>query len=264
MLNSAVRYHLTLKSSNEKTGPIPVSTSGAQTCPTACPFQKNGCYADGGPLAMHWAKVTAGARGDGFATFCARIAALPAGQLWRMNQAGDLPGAGDAIAPAAMRKLVAANRGRRGFTYTHKPMRTLQNRRAVQHANAEGFTVNLSANNLQHADELSALGIAPVVVVLPAEASANTVTPSGRKVVVCPATQRDDVTCATCKLCANNSATRPIVGFPAHGSSARRASVASIKWHGVKVPKARKALKSADGARRHASLSDIRERRQAS
>ena len=224
-----MHYHLTPVSGNAKTGPIPVSTTSAATCPTACPFRKSGCYADGGPLAMHWAQVTSGNRGTDLDSFCSSIAALPDGTLWRHNQAGDLPGSGNTINGKALSQLVRANIGKRGFTYTHKPM-TAKNRLAVQRANAAGFTVNLSANNLAHADALAALAIAPVVVVLPADQTANTVTPKGRNVVVCPATIRDDVTCAKCQLC-QRQGNRPIIGFPAHGSSARKASAVAIKFH---------------------------------
>jgi hypothetical protein len=137
-----------------------------------------------------------------------------------MNQAGDLPGHGDAIDHAAVDDIVAANRGRRGFTYTHKPM-TAENADTVRCANANGFTVNLSANDLAHADELADLGVGPVAAVLPKDQTANTVTPKGRKVIVCPATVRDDVSCSTCQLCARQRDF--IVGFPAHGASSRKA-----------------------------------------
>ncbi len=213
--------HITLKSANAKTGPIPVSTTSALSCPDACPLKKSGCYADGGPLALHWAAVTAGARGVDWITFCASIAALPAGQLWRHNQAGDLPGLNNTINPAALEMLVLANLGRRGFTYTHKPM-TPENARLVRSANDRGFTVNLSANDLAHADELAETGAGPVVTLLPADAPAETRTPAGRIVVTCPAQLRDDVSCATCQLC--QRADRPtIVGFLAHGTGAKKA-----------------------------------------
>ena len=219
---TTINVHLTARSSNVKTGPIPVSTSGAQTCPNSCPFKKNGCYADGGPLAMHWRKVTEGERGTEWATFCDTIKALPAGQVWRHNQAGDLPGDGDNIDAAALWQLVQANGDSRGFTYTHYDMTDADNAAAVELANLYGFTVNLSGNDLQHADELAALDIAPVVVVLDASVTENTETPAGRKVVVCPATQRDDVTCASCKMCQRQRDV--IIGFPAHGSAKRKAS----------------------------------------
>lgn len=216
------RVHLTLKSSNAKTGPIPVSTTSARTCPDACPFKKSGCYADGGPLAIHWAKVTGGRAGDDWDTFCGKVATLPDGQLWRHNQAGDLPGEGDAIDIVALRLLVTANEGKRGFTYTHKPM-TDANASAVDVANTLGFTVNLSANSPRHADELAELGVGPVVTVLPADTAERVLqTPAGRTISVCPATYRDNVSCSTCGLCQRRGR-KSIVGFPAHGSSKRKA-----------------------------------------
>jgi hypothetical protein len=71
-------YHLTLKSRNAKTGPIPVSTSARTTCPPSCLFNNgNGCYAASGPLALHWAKVSDGRAGTDYDTFVSSIGALP-------------------------------------------------------------------------------------------------------------------------------------------------------------------------------------------
>lgn len=215
-------FHLTIKSRNVKTGPIPVSTSTSETCPTSCPFNAgNGCYAASGPLALFWRKVSENKAGESFGAFLDKIRALPAGQLWRHNQAGDLAGNGDTLDIAALAALVSANAGKRGFTYTHKPLELASERQAIAQANASGFTVNLSANDLGHADRLADLAIAPIVVVLPADAKQNTITPAGRKVVVCPATIREDVSCADCGLCARLR--DAIVGFPAHGTSKRKA-----------------------------------------
>lgn len=216
-----MNVHLTRKSENAKTGPIPVSTTSSDTCPDVCPLKSGGgCYAEYGPLAIHWRKVTAGNSGGNWAEFCSKIAALPDGQLWRHNQAGDLPGINNVIDAVAMAQLIYANIGKRGFTFTHKPMNAA-NQDAVVMANRYGFTVNLSANNIAHADELKALGIAPVTVILPQDAPHKQVTPAGNIVIVCPAQTHDDVTCESCQLCAR--ATRPtIIGFLAHGTGAKK------------------------------------------
>lgn len=216
-----MRVGFTLKSMNKKTGEIPVTISPSNTCPSACPLRGSGCYADIGPLAIFWRRVDHN-KGLTWDKFCDAISQLPEGTVWRHNQAGDLPGEGNRIDRTALAKLVRANRNRRGFTYTHKPL-TQKNISAIKSANSRGFTINLSANNLKHADELADKKIAPVVVLLPSNATENTTTPKGRKVVVCPATQRDDVTCKTCKLCAIQ--TRDvIIGFPAHGVRKRQAT----------------------------------------
>jgi hypothetical protein len=153
------------------------------------------------------------------------IAGLPAGQLYRHNQAGDLPGLGERIDGAALRKITKANTGKRGFTYTHKYYKR-GNLKLIKAANDAGFVVNLSANSPAHADELADTGAGPVVCVLDQNTTRNTTTPAGRKIVVCPATVRDDVTCSTCGLCARSSRS-VIIGFPAHGTSKRKASAIS-------------------------------------
>ena len=224
-------FHITMSSNNKKTGPIPVTTTSAVTCPTSCPFNhKNagGCYAESGPLAMHWKAVTEGKRGGTLDALIDAIKRIPRGMLWRHNQAGDLPGTGNRINANQLARIVAANKKRRGFTYTHKPL-TDANKRAIESANANGFTINVSANNLQHADALTSQTTAPIVAVV-AE-SWNTragKTRAGNRYVQCPATVDDRVTCATCGLCqkqtTSTGARRPIVVFPAHGASKRKAT----------------------------------------
>jgi len=216
-------------STNRKTGPIPVSTSEQKTCPDACPLKKNGCYGDGGPIAIHWRRLSEGKTGNTWEAFLRFIRSLPAGQTWRHNQVGDLWGADNRIDAGKLKELVTANRNRNGFTYTHYPVLSFQanaetiesNRNAIAEANRNGFTINLSANNLHHADKLFALGIAPVATVLPSSATKNCTTPGGNRVVVCPATQKENVTCSTCKLCQRANRAY-IIGFPAHGISHKR------------------------------------------
>ena len=217
-------FHITPKSKNAKVGKMAVTTSTATTCPTSCPFKSNGCYADSGPLKLHWNKVTEGDRGDDWSTFISKIKDLPTGSKWRHNQAGDLPGDMEKLDDEKCIELAKANEGKRGFTYTHYDvLDNFQNAITVNIMNHLGFTVNVSANNLEHADKLCDLDIAPVATVLPIEQTTNTVTPKGRKVVVCPATYKDDVSCASCMLCEKWDR-NVVVGFPAHGTSKKKAA----------------------------------------
>ena len=217
---------LTLKSRNVKTGPIPVSTTTYETCPDACIFKDGPCYANFGPLLMFWQKVTNHQEGTGWYDFLTKVTNLKIGTFWRHNQAGDLPSKDRVhIDETALDELVQANDGKRGFTYTHYNVVNLaNNQRIVRNANRDGFTINLSANNLKHADQLIDTQCGPVVVVLPMTVSGpeQITTPNGNKVVVCPATYRDDVTCKSCQLCQRQRDV--IVGFPAHGTSKLKAS----------------------------------------
>ena len=214
-------------SRNAKTGPIPVSTTTFETCPDICPLRDNGCYGNGGPLGMFWAKVTNGSASIGWETFLKSVAKLPKATMWRHNQAGDLPSQDKVnIDTLALSQLVNANKGKKGFTYAHYDiLDNDHNKQAIKQANEAGFRINLSANNLEHADRLYDTGIAPVVTILPesAKPSDNIETPLGRKVVICPATYRDDITCMSCGICSKER--KAIIGFPAHGVQKRKANI---------------------------------------
>jgi len=172
---------------------------------------------------MHWNKVTNRERGGTLRNLCDSVSALPENQVWRHNVSGDLPGTGERINGRDLQLLVNANAGKRGFTYTHKRPSVGNNAQHIARANRDGFTINLSANTLAQADDYQDLNIGPVVTVLPADQTKNTRTPKGARVVVCPATQRDDVTCATCKMCAVRDR-NTVIGFPVHGSRKRQAN----------------------------------------
>jgi hypothetical protein len=214
---------LTLKSSNVKTGPIPVSTTTADTCAEDCPFREASCYARGGPMRIFWDAVTRKEKGLPWEAFCGAVKTLPDGTFWRHNQAGDLPGDGVILHYDAVMMLVNANLGKKGFTYTHYPMSFDWNARIVEECNRQGFTVNVSANSVAHAGELKKLTTAPVVVVLPMDyPDEEGFTPEGHRVVVCPATTELNLKCDACKLCAS-SVRKSIIGFRAHGCRARQA-----------------------------------------
>jgi hypothetical protein len=175
---------------------------------------------------------------------------FPVQQIWRYAVAGDLPGLGEKISPFMVSRLIAANKGRRGFTYTHKNPHIENHARIIVNANRKGFTINLSSNNVEQADEYLRLGIAPVVTLIPDDFGQtevtvskpqgnksvdktvrvwkNTRTPGGALVVQCPAEYNDSVQCANCggaqgPLCQRADRTF-VVGFTTHGASKRMAS----------------------------------------
>lgn len=166
------------------------------------------------PLVFHWNAVSAGTRGQAWDQFVDEIARLPKDQLWRHNQAGDLAGSNDVIDAAALRQLTKANKGKRGFTYSHYPP-TPGNVKAIRAAVRGGFTINLSTDSLAEADRVAHFGL-PVVTVVPRGWQGKT-TPGGVPVTVCPAQRIDYMTCAVCALC-QKADRRAVVAFEAHGS----------------------------------------------
>lgn len=241
--SSAFRYLITPRSNNAKTGPIMVTTSPQETCPKVCPLRLNGCYADAGPLRRIWDRLSQSASaGDTFPNgatgkilvhgveYLGTMIMRQHKALWRMNQAGDLYHDNGRIVVDLLTYIWEKNKAAlaRGFTYTHhavlgnSPM-AAHNRGVIEAANEMGFTINLSGNNLAHADKLADLNIGPVVAVVPSNVTENHVTPKGRKVVICPATQDEHTTCYNCGMC--QLARDFIIAFPAHGNSVKKADL---------------------------------------
>lgn len=208
---------------NDKTGPMPVTNTCWQTCPKSCGMRK-WCYARLGPLSLLFRSISMGTgkyKSISWDELCGKIARLPRKQIWRHNSAGDLPGNGDTIDHEKLAQLVNANRGKQGFTYTHKPVGTkgqpLVNACAIRAANLSGFPVSLSADNLVQADKLAALGVAPVVAVVPMDAPRSMRTPGGLRCIVCPHETNKEIQCINCQLCLRTFR-EVVVCFRAHGS----------------------------------------------
>ena len=183
-------FALTQVSKNTKTGPIPVSVSDRSTCPTTCPFYTKGCYAKYGPQWIQWRRVS--------------------------ND--DLPHNSGDIDYIQLKQLIDANKGRKGYSYTHHVLND-HNRVCLENTNSLGFTVNVSTESVEYADKvMTEYKLPAVAVVHSTKTDRFYKTESGRKVITCPATIHENVTCATCGLC--QIADREfIIAFPAHGTA---------------------------------------------
>ncbi len=224
-----MRFHLTRISRNRKTGPMPVVTASKDTCPQTCGLLGDkGCYAENGQLGWFWKKLSSGEIVSlNFDQLLSEIRALPRRQIWRYGQAGDLPDDSKLVMDLAL-----ANRHRPVICYTHK--RDIE---TYKKASEQGLNINLSADTLSEADDLTATGL-PVVVVLDSRyakgdretlteyrqrlgGKISTQTPGGRKIAVCPAAYTE-TNCLACGACAKPRPGGTIIGFPAHGARSRR------------------------------------------
>ena len=219
-----MRVHITPRSSNAKTGPIPVTTSEESTCPSTCPFIGKGCYAKSGPLALHWRKVSAGERGTDWHGLCDFVKQLPDRQLWRHNQAGDLPHDAGQIDGSLLGELVRANKGKRGFTYTHHKLDVGFNAYHIATANQLGFTINVSTESKDAAVAAFRKGL-PAVCVVPSDHSGSDYgqVHDGVTFVTCPAQTDQPLTCSECGLC-SQAKRQCVVMFKAHGNAKRHVS----------------------------------------
>lgn len=215
------KFLVTFSSGNRITGDILVTTSPRASCPATCALRYSDCYAEHGHLGRWlWSHLDATPpnmpgriRVYNFYQLLTIIRLMAPGSIWRHNQAGDLPHDSGRIHREKMLAMIEANHGKRCFTFTHHDViGNAANRAIIKHACANGFIVNLSADNLDHADALADLDIAPVATILPADQVTNTTTPKGRAVTICPARRTPGITCATCQICSKPH--KAIIGFP--------------------------------------------------
>jgi hypothetical protein len=206
-------------SSNTQLGPIPASTTEKASCPSTCPL-KEVCYANFHFQGAAWKKVAE--KGMLWSEFISKVRRIAPGAIWRHNVSGDLPKDGEGnIDQQKVRQLVVANRGRKGYTYTHHLL-TDDNLNIIKEANNNGFTISASCESVDVADSVMTKHGIPAVAVVPSTESRRFfTTTNGRKVVVCPAKIHDNVNCATCGICSNPDRTF-IVAFPAHGTAKKK------------------------------------------
>lgn len=229
-----MKFSFTRRSGNSKTGPIPTVMASRDTCPPSCELYNGGCYARGGMVRIHWDRTNR--EGMSLDELVEEIESIPPKQLWRYAVAGDLPGTEEELDGASLEKIVVANGGKRGFTYTHKNPTAADNGKHIAEANKNGFTINLSSNNAAQADTYLALGIAPVVTLMPGDMPQDwkhSETPGGQRIVRCPAEYRDEVSCSNCggaggALC-SRSDRNYVIGFTAHGTAKKRVTAVAKK-----------------------------------
>ena len=218
-------FQFTAISHNSKTGPMATTMTSQNSCPRSCGMW-NACYAKSGATNIHWTRLNKNG-GLSKSEFLGKIKTIPRGHLWRHDVAGDLTGYApndEKIDSEFLSELTSANKGRRGYTYTHKNPFIPANAKAIKAANAGGFTVNLSADTVEEADSFVKLGVGPVVVVLPTDITSNFKTAAGNQVIICPATKPgSQMNCLSCGVCAKANR-KVIIGFPAHGTQKKSAS----------------------------------------
>lgn len=203
------RTLVTLKSGNSKIGPLAQTTREQSSCPTTCPLFSNGCYARGRIFtqATKWGR-------EELDQVRALSKTLPPGRGLRLNVAGDFlseDGTPDVEYISACNAVAEERPDVMIIAYTHA-WRTLT-------PNMFRFGVNASCETDAEIEEARAMGWGTVTI--NAEPGAMV---AGTRIVRCPAETRDDVTCATCMLCAKTPKINTTVTFTAHGAGKAKAT----------------------------------------
>lgn len=224
---------VTEKSRNAKLGGTATTMLGTVSCKD-CPMRHdsnygdNGCYAECGLVGIHVRRLNDAVKARKASPVrqakeeAAGIDAIRArGQGLRIHTSGDCPTeeAARLVADAAGR--FTARGGGAAWTYTHAWRR-------VSRKAWGGVSVLASVETLKDALRAARKGWA-VARVVPSFPSDKAWMDGGMRWIPCPAQTRDDVTCASCGLCADDKKLRAIgagVAFEAHGSSRKRAIAA--------------------------------------
>ncbi|HZR80393.1 MAG TPA: hypothetical protein VFD92_04775 [Candidatus Binatia bacterium] len=219
------------RTANRKTGPVSVTHATQATCPATCPLLKSGCYAEQGVQGIHTSRLNRAA-GRADRRELAREEARAIDQLSGKRPLR-LRVVGDAATTSAARTLARAvdryqlRSGAPVWTYTHAW-------RDVPREAWGATSVLASVESIGDAKRALNRGYAPAIVVSRFGSDRAAVV-DGVRVIPCPAQARDDIRCTDCRLCWNADALQ-----------ARRAAIA-FEAHGSGAPKARAAVKRAEG-----------------
>jgi len=246
-LLNRLNFHLSTNTQNIKLGveDMATTTTSRETCPNDCPFKRtdkvNGCYADNFPLSVHWDRVTDKTRGVKFKEFLKQLKALSKNKNLRLSQAGDLVLDDESnISEEYLNKIIRHTKHLKSvWTYTHHNLENSAiNRARVIKATNQGLVINYSTQSLFKADKAFNSGLLPVTVIRSDneklevfkknkktyyKLTKKITTPEGRRCVLCPAQQFENVNCSNCKLC--NSKDRDyVILFAVHGNQSKKAN----------------------------------------
>lgn len=207
---------LVARSSNTKTGNIPVTYLGRETCPSSCPFLLNGCYGDGRIFALAHKLARALSLSEARAILAKRDKSA---KYLRDRVVGDLVTATGKFNIRHVRDIarLAREHALVPFGYTHA-WRTMT-RQDVTDVKAAGYVLNASCETLDDVRQAIEIGM-PTVITNDDVREGSIV--DGMRVITCPAQTRDNVSCATCGLCAKPDR-KVVIRFLVHGPSKVRA-----------------------------------------
>ena len=213
-------------SQNSKIGKAATTYAAQDSCPTTCPFfDGGGCYAEHGPTGMYiTAPLNAAAKASKVPPTPESVAQWEAdvidalkvkpGRPLRIHTVGDCKTAPAAALVAGAAERYVAREGGPAWTYTHAW-------RVVPREAWGDVNVLASCETTGEVKAAHKRGYATALVVdeFP---SPRRFEKDGVSVVPCPAQTKENVNCATCRLCMNSERlhkTETTIGFAVHGTA---------------------------------------------
>lgn len=213
------------KSDNAKVGECAATYAAQQSCPSYCPFfDGGGCYAEAGRLFMGVTqRLNENAereRADWHDVAIAEARAIYEmdvirGRPMRLHTVGDCQNDEAAKIVAAAAEWYMDVGGGPVWGYTHAW-------RVVARSSWGRVSILASCESAEQVELARARGYAPSIVVETFAAARKYEGAGGLEILPCPAQTRDDVTCASCRLCMNDLGIKErgyAIGFELHGTA---------------------------------------------
>lgn len=205
-------------SENAKIGICSATYVSQHTCPSDCPFRRNGCYAELGHSGIITSRLNKAREKTPI-----RIAKLEAGKIrelasngprldLRVHVVGDCPDARSAEIVGQAMAEYSKRTHRRAWTYTHSW-------RKIPLKKWGGANVLASCETTKDVKKAIRKGY-PTAVVVPKFEKPTAYVQDGVKLIPCPAQTRG-ITCVQCRLCLNAEKLANVgatIAFEAHGS----------------------------------------------
>jgi hypothetical protein len=215
------------KSGNIKIGEVSATYASQETCPSSCPFQGSGCYAESGPMAIHTKRLNTAAKGQSLQTLADNealaIRELSGVRPLRLHVVGDCTTDAGASTVSAAASEYRAKHGQSVWSYTHAW-------RNVSRQSWRDVSVLASCETIADTKDAMAKGFgAAIVVEYHDTASAKVV--DGVRVIPCPQQTGKAANCLSCKLCMNADRLRDtgaVIAFATHGSGVKKANKALL------------------------------------
>ena len=201
-------------SENKKTGPVSATYASQASCPRTCPFLRNGCYAENGPIGIHTNRLNKSGPASAL-----DIAMEEADKIMKLSGRWDLRlhVVGDCTTDKAAQLLSlaatrAVKRDRKAWTYTHAW-------RTVERASWGQVNVLASCESANDVEAARDKGYATAMVVKGFQGD-SVQKIDGVKVLPCP-NQTRGVQCVDCRLCLDAERLHGkgiSIGFTPHGA----------------------------------------------
>jgi hypothetical protein len=207
------------RASNVKTGNVPTLFIGHtkqeawESC-DGCKLRGNGCYAWSGSVNIGSSSTRrAFSRGANKTLSYALQNRHKAARMVRVSAIGDIGRCSSAQATEIKNTIAQSKLELVGYTHHWREERVAKNWRGSLMASCE---------KIDDADLAVSQGWRATTIV-PENSPHTFISPSGNKVVVCPAQTKGNITCNQCRLCNGSKKAAPIIAFIAHGNQMEKA-----------------------------------------